>query len=275
MKSRLGVSITLAALLVGCASNASCGPNEVSRSVPDGDHECVSVYDEDGLRGFRPSAPTSSGDATAVVLAVVVFILLGGFGYLLNRKEKVDVSPAAAPESPLEQRFLELLKRLGFEDPVLQHRVRVSGHEYRIDFAYPSHHLAIETDGIEFHKGREAHDQERDQLLAAAGWRTVRFGWDEVVRQPDQVVTKLRNQGLFPSVHGGRSDQGATRSTLATVPEVIPSDFRDGCEIHGQTHDGVALRWGQVRPETEASICVCCFGPCRINATLCTHCIHL
>ena len=63
------------------------------------------------------------------------------------------------------------------------------------------------TDGHEDHAHRAAfeEDRRRDQLLAAAGWRVVRFTWRQVVREPRVVAEILRRVLLEAHVRGAFS----------------------------------------------------------------------
>jgi len=80
-------------------------------------------------------------------------------------------------DSDLESRVLRLLVANGLPPPVQQHRVRLGGHTFRIDLAYPGIRLAIELDGWEFHRTRTAFDDDRARanLLVSHGWTLVRF----------------------------------------------------------------------------------------------------
>lgn len=85
----------------------------------------------------------------------------------------------------------------GLPMPDLQHWVVLGdGASYRLDHAYPAHRIAIEYDGMEFHRSSEQieHDTRRRGALAAAGWTVIvvangdftgarRDAWIEQVRQ--------------------------------------------------------------------------------------------
>ena len=62
-----------------------------------------------------------------------------------------------------------------------------------VDFALDRERTVVETDGFEFHGGRDAfeRDRERDLTLAAAGWRVIRLTWRMVVEQPDRTAALL------------------------------------------------------------------------------------
>ncbi len=75
--------------------------------------------------------------------------------------------------SPLEDDFLELCDRHGIPRPLVN--TYVEGFE--VDFVWPDARLIVETDSRTYHGTAQAfeRDRARDALLAAAGWRVVRF----------------------------------------------------------------------------------------------------
>jgi very-short-patch-repair endonuclease len=101
---------------------------------------------------------------------------------------------AAPTESILEDAFVRLLRQGGLPAPARQYPIRAPGRPpVRLDFAYPVSRVAIELDGRRWHSGRA--DVERDRtksnLLAALGWRLLRFGWSDVHDRGAGVVTAV------------------------------------------------------------------------------------
>ena len=64
----------------------------------------------------------------------------------------------------------------------------------RVDFAWPEHRLVVETDGYAFHADRSSYraDRRRTNALVLAGWRVLRFSWEDVLHDPDSVVAAVR-----------------------------------------------------------------------------------
>jgi very-short-patch-repair endonuclease len=89
-------------------------------------------------------------------------------------------------ESAPERRIADLLVRAGLPQPVLQHRVRVGPKTYRIDLCYPEQRIAIEYDGWDFHRGRQAFDADRARAndLVVLGMQVLRF----TSRSSDQTI---------------------------------------------------------------------------------------
>ena len=82
----------------------------------------------------------------------------------------------AAPESPLERRFLRLLRAAGLPEPEVQYPIREGERLVaRVDFAYPEIRLAMEVDGYRWHGGRRAwvRDLSRGNGIAARSWRIL------------------------------------------------------------------------------------------------------
>lgn len=72
----------------------------------------------------------------------------------------------------------------------------------RVDFAWPTARLVVETDGFAFHADRDSYrkDRRRGNALLLAGWRVLRFSWEDVVLHPDEVVAAVR-EALAPCAH--------------------------------------------------------------------------
>lgn len=61
----------------------------------------------------------------------------------------------------------------------------------RVDFAHRRARVVVEVDGRRWHPD-PARDQARDNLLAALGWRVLRFTWAEVVHDPARVLLRVQ-----------------------------------------------------------------------------------
>ncbi len=110
-----------------------------------------------------------------------------------------------ATESPLETLLRELIRLAGLPPPVPQYEVRATNGELlaRVDFAYPSHGLVIEGDGRRHHESWTdgVRDRRRQNLLVNAGFRILRFTWDDVWNRPHETVTTIR--GALPAANSG------------------------------------------------------------------------
>jgi very-short-patch-repair endonuclease len=65
----------------------------------------------------------------------------------------------------------------------------------RVDLADRRFRIVIECDGYETHGGRDAfvRDLVRFTSLVAAGWRPLRFTWEQVMFSPDWVLQRVRD----------------------------------------------------------------------------------
>ena len=94
------------------------------------------------------------------------------------------------PDSELERMLLSALRSAGLPDPVPQfsHPGRQPG-KGRVDFAYPAAKLILEADGRRWHQriADLKRDRARDNDAARAGWLTMRFMWEELESDPDDV----------------------------------------------------------------------------------------
>jgi len=72
---------------------------------------------------------------------------------------------------------LHLIRGAELPLPVQQYRVRVAGHQYDLDFAWPDRRVFLEYYGLAVHSGASAvaYDSRRQTALVAAGWRPVVF----------------------------------------------------------------------------------------------------
>lgn len=105
---------------------------------------------------------------------------------------------AVPGSSVLEQRFRRLCRDRGLPRGAAEftapwdHRRR---HPERVDVAYEADRVIVELDSRAHHTRLVdfENDRRRDQLAAAAGWRTLRFTWSQVVHDPDHVERIVRS----------------------------------------------------------------------------------
>ena len=91
--------------------------------------------------------------------------------------------------SGLEVAFLELCERHGLPRPQVDVPIAL----LTVDFVFERQRVAVETDSWRWHHGRAAFEREheRDAVLAAAGYRTLRFTDRQIARAPETVVRAL------------------------------------------------------------------------------------
>lgn len=95
--------------------------------------------------------------------------------------------------SPLEVRFVRLLRQSKISLPMPQFEFRSSGRRYVIDYAYPAERVAIELDGYRWHSSpdRLVSDRRKGNAVTLADWRLLRFTDPDVRNQPQVVVASV------------------------------------------------------------------------------------
>lgn len=99
----------------------------------------------------------------------------------------------AGAHSDAERELVRLLSDSGISGFIANYPVRISGRRFRIDVAFPEHGLAIEVDGHAFHSSADRFqgDRTRQNLLVSAGWRVLRFTWEDLTRRPEQTLARI------------------------------------------------------------------------------------
>lgn len=91
--------------------------------------------------------------------------------------------------SDTERRLIALLRKARLPMP----EVNTIYGRFELDFFWPDHRLAVETDGYEFHSSRRAleRDHQRDLALQSAGVMIVRFSWRQIRDEPELVIAQV------------------------------------------------------------------------------------
>lgn len=119
----------------------------------------------------------------------------GRFGGRALRRVLGSVPPEIDNlDSVLEALMTRLLERRGLNSYVHHHCVTVGEMTYELDFAFVPERLDVETDGRRFHDGPQAtrRDAERNDALASAGWRVLRFHWEDVTSHANGTAARIR-----------------------------------------------------------------------------------
>src|SRR4051812_9483466 len=111
---------------------------------------------------------------------------------LLGRPADITDSRA---KSALERAFLSLCRGAGLPRPRVNAWVPLptAAGGLEVDFTWPDHMLAVETDSARFHETTRArrNDPTRDRALMLAGWRVVRYTWWDVMSDRGHVASEL------------------------------------------------------------------------------------
>jgi len=108
---------------------------------------------------------------------------------------EVRTSGYEAPDSELERRLLNLIVNDDLPLPDQQSTPEwLMPRNGRVDLSYPERLLVIEGDSRRWHTLLNSFeiDRLRDNAAQLAGWRILRFTWDEITQHPERVVKTIR-----------------------------------------------------------------------------------
>jgi very-short-patch-repair endonuclease len=111
----------------------------------------------------------------------------------LSRLLELRVVGTPLGMSPLEIRFLRLLRKARVAHPEPQYQVMAGGRRYVIDYAYPDERVAVELDGYRWHSSpdRLVSDRRKSNAVVLAGWSLLRFTDADVKTRSDEVVAAV------------------------------------------------------------------------------------
>lgn len=111
--------------------------------------------------------------------------------YLLENWRRY--TPRMRLRSRMEARLLPLLTHHSLPIPETNVKLRIGGKTFEVDFLWRLQAVVVETDGGRFHDNplAQARDAERNQVLARAGYRMPRVGWNELRDEPDRAIAEI------------------------------------------------------------------------------------
>jgi hypothetical protein len=115
----------------------------------------------------------------------------GRRGTAAMRERLEDMGPGyIAPASQLERLARRLFTERGVPMPRFEVHLGDDDVVGRVDCTWTEARLVVELDGQRYHGTPAARnrDRKRDNRLVAAGWRVIRFTWDDLRDHPDDVV---------------------------------------------------------------------------------------
>jgi hypothetical protein len=139
-----------------------------------------------GVWAGRAPQPPSGGRAVGSAPAAPRAGRRDGAG---PHQARTSRDPGPWTRSELERGFLELIRGHGLPEPASS--VLVDGHV--VDFHWPTQGLVVEVDGYEFHRSRQAfeNDRARDAALQLAGVRVIRVTHRRI-GEPAILISQLR-----------------------------------------------------------------------------------
>jgi very-short-patch-repair endonuclease len=107
---------------------------------------------------------------------------------------RVEGAPPGRTRSPLEERFVWLLRRHGLPLPRLNTWIVAGGRRFQVDCHWPDTRQVVELDGWRAHGTRSAfrEDRTRDRILHTAGYEVTRISWTQLDDEPEAVASDLQ-----------------------------------------------------------------------------------
>jgi very-short-patch-repair endonuclease len=102
--------------------------------------------------------------------------------------------PATVTRNDFEEAFLALVDAYGLPRPRMNADLALRGRFFEIDALWESERLAVELDSRGVHGTRKKFesDRQRDRILLAEGWRTLRVTWRQLHEEPQAVAEDLK-----------------------------------------------------------------------------------
>lgn len=98
------------------------------------------------------------------------------------------------PATELERVGRKVFREGGVPDPEFEVHLGDDDLIGRVDCYWREARLVVELDGARYHDGLSAResDRQRDNRLMAAGWRVLRFTWDDLTLRPTETIRTIR-----------------------------------------------------------------------------------
>jgi very-short-patch-repair endonuclease len=105
-----------------------------------------------------------------------------------------STEPVGWTRNDFEEAFLALVDAYGLPRPRMNADLALRGRFYEIDALWEQQRVAVELDsrGVHGTKKRFESDRQRDRILVAEGWRTMRITWRQLREEPEEIAADLR-----------------------------------------------------------------------------------
>jgi hypothetical protein len=102
--------------------------------------------------------------------------------------------PVGITRNDFEEAFLALIDACGLPRPRMNADLAVRGRFFEIDALWERERFAVELDSRSVHgtKKRFESDRQRDRILVAEGWKTMRVTWQQLQEEPEEIAADLR-----------------------------------------------------------------------------------
>ena len=108
---------------------------------------------------------------------------------VLNSDEPVGIT-----RNDFEEAFLALIDACGLPRPRMNADLALRGRFFEIDALWGRERVALELDsrGVHGTKKKFESDRQRDRILVAEGWKTMRITWRQMQEEPEAIVADLK-----------------------------------------------------------------------------------
>jgi putative AbiEi antitoxin of type IV toxin-antitoxin system/uncharacterized protein DUF559 len=119
----------------------------------------------------------------------------GRRGVATVREILASPEPSGITENGFEEAFVAFLDARGLPRPFFNATLPLRGRLLRPDCMWPDDRLIAELDGRAVHGTDDAFesDRQRDRILVAAGWRSMRITWRQLRDEPGAIAADLRD----------------------------------------------------------------------------------
>lgn len=102
--------------------------------------------------------------------------------------------PVGFTRNDFEEAFVALVDSHGLRRPRMNGTLAMRGRFFEIDALWEEERVAVELDSRSVHSTNRnfESDKQRDRILLAEGWRTIRVTWRQLQDEPDEVAADLR-----------------------------------------------------------------------------------
>jgi hypothetical protein len=111
--------------------------------------------------------------------------------------------PVAITRNDFEEAFLALIDAYGLPRPLMNADLSVRERFFEVDALWERERVALELDsrGVHGTKKRFESDRQRDRILVAEGWRTMRITWRQLQEEPEEIAADLESALRQPGPH--------------------------------------------------------------------------
>ncbi|HET7455452.1 MAG TPA: DUF559 domain-containing protein [Solirubrobacterales bacterium] len=108
---------------------------------------------------------------------------------LLEAREPIGIT-----RNDFEEAFLALVDRHRLSRPQMNADLAIRGRFFEIDALWERERVAVELDSREIHGTHKKFesDRQRDRILVAEGWRTMRITWRQLQEEPHELAKDLK-----------------------------------------------------------------------------------